>query len=103
MLTVKHIGMVGEEVIYAVFSVELRTAASKDARKEAQAVGNKDTVIAFTVDHYVVCEFDSGTVFVMNERGTTVSRYDLGPSPVVHIGGAPIGDGDMPDAFPLRS
>jgi len=93
MLTIKFIGMVGEEAVYPAFSVEYRPAASKPPQGQPTPgepppfLPPKDTVIAFTEDHYAVAEFDTGTIFVMNERGQTVSRYDLGPSPVAKLGG----------------
>ena len=82
MLTVKHISLSGIETIYPASSVEFRPAATKDCAPAS------DSVLAFTEQHYVVAELTGGTVFVMNEHGKTVSRYDLGASmvPMDHRG-----------------
>lgn len=78
MLTVKHISLCGKETIYPAFTVEFRPADSKP-KQEPPA---KNSVVAFTESHYVVAELGDGTVFVMNEHGKTVSRYDIGASMV---------------------
>ena len=80
MLSVKHITLSGCEFIYPCFSAEFRPAASKSPDPTCPAP--RDSVIAFTDGHYVVAEFSDGTVFVMNESGKTISRYDLGASEV---------------------
>lgn len=72
MLSVKHINdLNGEEKIWSAFTVEFRP------KDHARSDPIDDRVLLFTEDHYVIAEIDHGTVFVMNEQGKTVTRYNL--------------------------
>lgn len=75
MLTVKHITLSGEEFVYPTPSVNF-----VPDRARSQASGS-DSLWIYEPDGRPR-ELTGGTVFVMNERGKTVSRYDLGASPV---------------------
>jgi hypothetical protein len=77
MLTIKHITICGEE--------EIRLA---DGVRYVPGVGGPESageqmpaVMAIFAKDDPVSMF-GGTVFVMNDTGKTVARYDLGASPV---------------------
>lgn len=82
MMTIKHISLGGRETIYPAFSVEFRPKGwvPNDEVTAADQPAPPSRVLGFTEDRFVVCEIQDGTVFVMNEFGKTVSRYDLGAS-----------------------
>ena len=79
-LALKHIELSGREKIYPAHHVEFRPAGWTPESGAQESVQNADRVLAFTEEHYIVAECFGGTVFVMNENGSTVSRYDLGGS-----------------------
>lgn len=81
-MTVKHIKISGEEHIYPTYSVTF-TPKSVEASRVQGAVSAPacDSVWIDNPDGGRQQLF-GGTVFVMNEQGKTVSRYDLGASNV---------------------
>ena len=93
MLTVKHITLSGEEFLYSTTRANFVPARAKDC-----APAN-DSLWIYEGPDESERELRSGTIFVMNERGSTVARYDLGASMVPF--GSPIG-AEVPDPFPLR-
>lgn len=79
-LTAKQISLAGYEVVVACDRVEYSPSpvAGQVAAPRQDHGGTVDVFEAGVV----VASFREGTVFVMNERGSTVSRYDLGGSDV---------------------
>lgn len=82
MLTVKHILPSGEERLFSVLDVEYLSNAAGQMCQAAKSGHNPSTgrcrfVFADKrdLDDYYVYE---GTVYVMNETGKTVQKYDLG-------------------------
>ena len=76
MLTVKHITLSGEEFVYATSHVNFVPASAKNC---APAV---DSLWIYDGADERARELCGGTIFVMNERGSTVARYDIGASMV---------------------
>ena len=79
MLTVKHISLSGCEAIYPAFTVEALPDCDtpnviRDQRPKRLLIRN--------ADYSELTQLTGGTVFVMNEAGRTVARYDLGASMV---------------------
>lgn len=75
MMSVKHITFRGEEFIYPTSHVNyVPASAINDA-------GSPDTVWIYPPDQPAL-PLNGGTIFVMNEHGKTVSRYDIGASAV---------------------
>jgi hypothetical protein len=75
MLSVKHITLSGNETIRLASKVEFVNTASK------QCAPAHDTLWVHLPDGNLI-ELEGGTVFVMNDIGKTISRYDLGASMV---------------------
>lgn len=78
MFTVKQISLDGTQALFQTKEVRLwpkRIATTPGAPDEPQSVGFWSTDGAW-VSLY------EGTIFAMNEKGATVSRWDLGPSEV---------------------
>jgi hypothetical protein len=73
MLTIKHVKIGGDEVLEQVDRAEFRP-------KEAGASYEGGRVLAERLNESLT--FTGGTIFVMNDFGKTVARYDLGASPV---------------------
>lgn len=81
MFSVKHITLDGTETLHQSAYVQF-----KPAFDEARALikhGDELSVASVALDHM---QITGGTVFVMNEAGKTVARYDLGASPVPIVG-----------------
>lgn len=87
MMTVKHIALSGRETVWSATEA---TYWPVDAQQvEDRAAGIKATVHPTLHPYVSVCRPDGdsprlvdGTVFLMNDKGATVSRWDLGSSPV---------------------
>jgi hypothetical protein len=80
MLTVKHITIADQEHLYEALSVSYEPGgACSTLTGPAPA-----RLIAYLKDGET--HIQGGTVFVMNENGKTVSRYDLGASSVPIVG-----------------
>lgn len=75
MMTIKHITLGGEEFIYPTTHVNYVTASGLTSDNVKDAVWRYDNDGRAHALH-------DGTIFVMNEHGKTVSRYDLGTSMV---------------------
>ncbi len=72
MLTIKHVHIGGNEVIEQVDRAEFVPAPISGPGVPGVRADRVNDVLTFT----------GGTVFVMNDFGKTVARYDLGASPV---------------------
>jgi hypothetical protein len=86
MLTIKHISLGGSEIIESATSVWFMPKGSEDPFGE-QPTGPRpasDLLYAAPGKKHPA-SFGDGTVFVMNEAGNVVSRYDLGASQVDFI------------------
>lgn len=79
MLTVKHIALSGEEFVYATSHVNFVPSGAKG---EQSGPPNKDSLWIYEGTDERPRELCGGTIFVMNERGSTVARYDIGASMV---------------------
>jgi len=78
MFTVKHIGMLGDEAIYPADKVTFLPVKAQEMTQAGESLPKP--VPKIVLDG--ITELCGGTVFVMNDKGRTVSRYDLGASPV---------------------
>lgn len=84
MFTVKHISIDGRENLIAAESVKYDPGAASFGSTEPGAICSSGRPKALYIDG---APHHGGTFFVMNANGKTVARYDLGASPVPHIGG----------------
>ena len=80
MLTIRHIHLGGEEDIFAVASFRYAPGTEKVGQQGQSAT--PQTIWVRDVAPGDERPLTGGTVFVMNENGKTVARYDLGASPV---------------------
>lgn len=94
MFTVKHLLPSGEEVIYATHHVNYVPAYVKAANKTGEQgeppqspeppvgapalPGNGDDVWIEVEPHNSMYQLFTGVVYVMNDSGATVAKYDLG-------------------------
>jgi len=83
MFTVKHVSIGGRELVVPAVHVfyvpkEDHRCAQSGPRRDVPQRHVKAICPEFPGEHY----FMDGTVFVMNDAGATVSRWDLGASPV---------------------
>lgn len=75
-LTVRHLEPSGHESITQAISVSYQPGNNTPERGD-----EKPLLIAFGVPDSMGeghCNYGSGTVYVMNEAGATVAKYDLG-------------------------
>lgn len=89
MLTVKHIRLSGAEDLYP--SPTVRYSPGEDK----QTHGHPATVWITKADGFEL-PLTGGTIFVMNDFGKTVARYDIGASMV------PL-DNPLPPAVPAQT
>ena len=88
MMTLKHIELSGHEQIHEVSKVWFNPEAVERLEQDNQKTGSgptplpRDTLYASIPGEPHPIQISSGTVFVMNQHGKTVSRYDLGASMV---------------------
>lgn len=83
MFTVKHIGIGGDEALYECFRATYHPPQGTDVQStKADARTEKPHVVLDTSEDVHFNTLFNGTVFVMNAEGATVSRWDLGASPV---------------------
>lgn len=71
MLTVKHIRVVDgarRERIHEAFETEFRHASGDEV----------DRLLTFTEEHNVIAEITDGTTYIMNSKGRTIDRFELG-------------------------
>lgn len=87
MMTVKHITLSGEESVYPTSWVNYVPAS-------AIGTDGVDTIWIYT-DDAPARPLTGGTVYVMNEHGKTVSRYDLSAS-VLPIQNMPLSPTNKP-------
>lgn len=92
MLTVKHIGLSGEEMLYTTPVVNYVPGTDKSP------IGDPATVWIEPDKSGARYPLTGGTVFVMNEAGRTVARYDIGASMVPLGAGAPLPQQRSPQA-----
>jgi hypothetical protein len=71
--TLKHISISGEEQLYVASGIHFKPGRD--------IYPHELRLVQFT-SPTGVAQLSGGTVFVMNESGRTVARYDLGASPV---------------------
>jgi len=85
MFTIRHIHIGGDEELLQVDFVRY-TPASKPPVTSNEPSQSPETV--WVVEHEMSGErpLTGGTIFVMNEAGKTVARYDIGASPVPIVG-----------------
>lgn len=84
MMTVKHITLSGEEFVYDTTHVNFVPASVFNGANYAQTASSppaRDTLWRYDADGRAH-DLTGGTVFVMNEHGKTVARYDIGASMV---------------------
>lgn len=86
MFTVKHIHLCGAEEIFQVHTVRYTPGGTPDQRPNVAASATPETLWVRSPDWMDEKPLTGGTVFVMNDIGKTVARYDLGASPVPIIG-----------------
>lgn len=70
MMTIKHITAIGEEFVYPTSHVNFVPANAKCAAPATDSVWRYD-------EEGRAYEMRDGRVYVMNEHGTTVARYDM--------------------------
>jgi hypothetical protein len=88
MFTLKHINMVGVEELIECEHVRFEPGKPKWESDDGR-IGESGTSPTLWIVRRGAPHADpltGGTVFVMNEAGKTVSRYDLGASPVPIVG-----------------
>ena len=81
MFTIKHVRLCGEEQI-----TQVETVRFVPAKIGTQGQSETPPTLWVAERGFDERPVTGGTVFVMNEQGKTVSRYDLGASPVPIIG-----------------
>lgn len=79
MFTIKQISISGEECIFRATAVRYTPGGYRDPSMASGTPPPSATPATVWIDERPLT---GGTVFVMNEAGKTVSRYDLGASPV---------------------
>lgn len=70
MMTIKHCDLSGEEFVYPTTHINFVPAAVKNCAPTTSSVWRYD-------EDGRAYEIDSGSVFVMNEHGRTVARYNI--------------------------
>ncbi len=82
MFTIKHLTPLGNEALYSATEV---THSSYDIPKPVQSppggvpYGDLNGTVFYTrAEDKENCQLMDGTVYVMNEHGSTVAKYDLG-------------------------
>jgi hypothetical protein len=74
MLTIKHVTTLYEESVRLAYEVRV-------AREPKEGVDFKIPVVYADLVGVGTQRYDSGKVFVMNDAGSTVAKYDLGGWP----------------------
>lgn len=77
MLTVKHIRHDGAETIDSAERVIFYAPEGMDSTPTPHVGGSITAVNRGGIE----AEWFSGTVYVMNERGATIAKYDMGGGP----------------------
>lgn len=80
MLTIKHVEHGGHEGLQQCTSISYtpKNGGHPDDRNpRAQLIAFGCTAKGGAVDEHGVCRYGDGMVYVMNETGATVGKYDL--------------------------
>lgn len=80
LLTIKHVEKDGHESIQQAHSVSFYPARETEGGKpndEAHLEVFGCTEIGGAVDEHGHCRYGSGVVYVMNDAGSTVGKYEL--------------------------
>lgn len=83
MFTVKHISLSGIERVN--LATEVTFWPQRDPGTSERSISGKEEIrprVDYTEPHGHSSYHIDGTIFVMNDKGATVSRWDLGASPV---------------------
>lgn len=89
MFTIKHIHIGGDEDIHQCEAVRysMPTSALPSSHGDSpQSSATPATIWVVMRGDFVERTLTGGTIFVMNDAGKTVARYDLGASPVPIVG-----------------
>jgi|GEM_PF-3560353 len=88
MFTVKHISLIGEESLSLVATTRYTPRGLGDDPRDPNVCSKDAPATLWVRDTANGPEYPmtGGTIFVMNDKGKTVARYDLGASPVPHLG-----------------
>ena len=78
MMTLKHIELDGREAIYEVSKVWFEPSYKAEYGRSGKTVPDTLHASAAAPSEKDPIKISHGTVFVMNQCGKTVSRYDLG-------------------------
>ena len=75
MFTIKHITDKREDI----YSAERVTfySNSEDVAMSFKSIGLKEAVTLFDGNDKAICDLCRGTVYVMNNHGSTVAKYDM--------------------------
>lgn len=80
LLTIKHIERNGYESMQQAHSVSFHpNGVESDDEKKPALIAYGCTAKDGAVDEHGVCRYGNGTVYVMNDAGSTVGRYSLSP------------------------
>ena len=84
MLTVRHIHLNGGEDIMLVHSARFAPGCGGEGQRAQMSnePSTPDTLWVRLAVEQTEEPLTGGTIFVMNDMGKTVARYDLGASPV---------------------
>jgi hypothetical protein len=82
MFTVKHISSSGAETLYEATEVNYSPANQAPGADPSTFI--PDTVWYTKPGTREICSIDRGMVFVTNETGATVARYNLPPDQLPH-------------------
>jgi hypothetical protein len=92
MLSVRHIQLSGHEDIYLTPRVSFQPEMDNPSQNNAvPTVSKTPTTIWIDCPGGATKALNGGTIFVMNDAGKTIARYDIGASMV------PLVDGLGPD------
>lgn len=86
MFTIKHISGLGDEEIIQVETVRFSPGTQSCMAQNGGASTPPTVWISHLSRGVSETPLTGGTIFVMNDMGKTVARYDLGASPVPIMG-----------------
>lgn len=86
MFTIKHISLRGEERILQTATVRFEPGESAFVSADGRSGHSGTPATVWIAGSTGEVPLTGGTIFVMNDNGKTVSRYDLGASPVPIVG-----------------
>jgi hypothetical protein len=84
MFTIKHISPRGNEALYAATEVSYTHAPGAERLGRLASEPNGSVWFKSPTTDGLLAELQEGSVYVMNDKGATVAKYDLGgwPAPV---------------------